>query len=197
MLVKMKKFIIPFKKELPDNRWGSLLQSDTQWWKQKIVAATLSSWCMMTLFGFLVSCNDDQHALEPWEQELDQLRMKVASYQDIENAIEDGYDTEFTGYRTQMGFHYMKASLIDDKFELEKPEVVLYAPDTDGNLQFVAVEYAVPIENMENPPPAPAGFTGEVDVWEINTEFNVWTLHVWVGLDNPHGVFASHNPNLP
>ena len=64
-------------------------------------------------------------------------------------------------------------------------------------MKLVAVEYAVPITDLNNPPPVPEGFTGSDDVWEINTEFKLWTLHVWVGLDNPHGIFASHNPKLP
>lgn len=150
-------------------------------------------------FSFLTSCSDDDEAVltEPWKQELQQLRNAVSTYDAIENAINDGYDNEFTGYRTQMGFHYLNGSLLDDTFEAGKPEVLLYAPYDNDSLRFVAVEYAVPIADMENPPPAPEGFTGNEDVWEINTEFKVWTLHVWVGLDNPNGIFIPKNPVLP
>ena len=95
-----------------------------------------------------------------------------------------------------MGFHYLNASLLDDKFEVEKPELLLYAPDENNKLKFVAVEYAVPVEDLNNPPPVPEGFKGNDDVWEINTEFKLWTLHVWVKLENPDGIFAPHNPAL-
>ena len=130
-------------------------------------------------------------------QELAKLRKAVARYHNIKHALEDGYTLEFTGYRSHMGFHYLKPALLDDQFELERPEVLMYAPAPNGKLRFVGVEYATLIPNMNNPPAAPAGFTGDADVWAINTEFNVWTLHVWVGLHNPHGIFASHNPRLP
>lgn len=154
---------------------------------------------MIILPAFLYSCQEEEDVIikEPWEKEIDQLKSAVLPYFNIDEAIADGYDLEFTGYRSQMGYHYLKASLLDDLFELKKPEVLMYAPDDDGNLQFVGVEYAVPIADMDNPPPAPEGFTGNADEWEINTEFNVWTLHVWVGLDNPKGIFKPHNPKLP
>ena len=96
-----------------------------------------------------------------------------------------------------MGHHYLKATLLDGTFELEKPEVLLYAPDENGKMQFVAVEYATPIEDLNNPPPAPEGFTGTEDVWEVNTEFSLWTLHAWVAMENPNGIFTSHNLLLP
>ena len=143
----------------------------------------------------LLSCDDDDK-VEPWQAEIEQLRAAIVAYDLIEHAKHDGYENEVTGYRTQMGFHYLNVPLLDDKFEVEKPELLLYAPDENGKLKFVAVEYAVPIEDLNNPPPAPEGFTGDADVWEINTEFKLWTLHVWVKLENPDGLFASHNPLL-
>jgi hypothetical protein len=129
--------------------------------------------------------------------ELAQLRAAVARYHNMETAVAEGYDTEVTGYRTQMGFHYLNASLVDGLIELEKPEVLLYAPSPNGELRLVAVEYVTPIPDINNPPAPPSGFAGDADVWVINTEFNMWTLHVWIGLHNPHGIFASHNPRLP
>jgi hypothetical protein len=146
----------------------------------------------------LVSCTDDNTVpKEPWAQEVERLKTAVAPYHDINRAKEHGYDVDLTGYRTQMGHHYLKGSLLDEQFEVEKPEVLLYAPDGEGKLQLVGVEYATPITDMANPPPPPQGFTGDVDAWAINTEFNVWTLHVWIELGNPEGIFAPMNPKLP
>ena len=173
--------------------------------------------CMLISAAFLMSCEtpaDEVLPLDPQahanvtttqqegkkdlpHQELAKLRAAVARYHNIKHAIEDGYTLEFTGYRHQMGFHYLKPSLLDDQFELERPEVLMYAPAPNGGLRFVGVEYATTIADMNNPPAAPEGFTGDADVWAINTEFNVWTLHVWVGLNNPNGIFAPHNPRLP
>ena len=150
---------------------------------------------LMFIASFLISCNDDDR-VEPWQPEIELLRSAIVAYDLVEHAKHDGYDNEVTGYRTNMGFHYLNASLLDDKFEVEKPELLLYAPDENGKLKFVAVEYAMPITDLDNPPPIPQGFKGDADVWEINTEFSLWTLHVWVKLENPEGIFASHNPLL-
>lgn len=130
-------------------------------------------------------------------QEVARLRAAIAKYHDIDKALADGYTVEFTGYRTQMGFHYLNPPLLDDQFEVERPEVLMYAPAANGGLRFVGVEYAVPIVDLQNPPPPPEGFSGGADAWAVNQEFSVWTLHVWVGLENPEGLFAHHNPRLP
>ncbi len=130
-------------------------------------------------------------------QELARLRAAVARYHNIENAIADGYDLDLTGYRNQMGHHYLKMALLDGNFELERPELLMYVQGPNERWRFVGVEYAVPIQDMNNIPPPPAGFSGNADVWAVNDEFDVWTLHVWVGLNNPHGIFAPHNPRLP
>lgn len=145
----------------------------------------------------LISCDDDDKEVPLWQEEIERLRVATTPYDFIEHAGHDGYDTEVTGYRTHMGYHYLNASLLDDKFEVEKPELLLYVPGENNKLKFVAVEYAVPIEDLNNPPPVPEGFKGDADVWEINTEFKLWTLHVWIKLDNPDGIFAPHNMTLP
>ena len=173
--------------------------------------------CLLLSFIFVMSCESPADEVQPLDlqshanvataqkqdkqalphQELAKLRHAIARYHNIKHAIADGYTLEFTGYRAHMGFHYLKPALLDDKFELDRPEVLMYAPAPNGGLRFVGVEYATTIADMNNPPAAPAGFTGDADVWAINTEFNVWTLHVWVGLHNPNGIFAQHNPRLP
>ena len=146
----------------------------------------------------LISCHDDDPvSIEPWEKEVGQLKAAVADFRDFDQAVAAGYDIDVTGYRTQMGYHFLNASLLDDQFEIEKPEVLLYAHDGAGELELVAVEYGIPIADINNPPPTPQGFTGEADVWEVNTEFNLWTLHVWIEMENPNGIFTAQNPMLP
>ena len=153
---------------------------------------------MLLLACCLIACSDDDELPKTQLQlEIEQLKMAMAKYTDFNTAKADGYDLDVTGYRTQMGHHFLKASLLDDTFELEKPEVLLYTPDGNGGMRFVAVEYGIPISDMDNPPPAPEGFSGNEDVWEINTEFNLWTLHVWIELENPDGIFKPRNPMLP
>jgi len=157
-------------------------------------ARTRGSYLIMLFLAAasVFSCDDDDK-VALWQPEMEKLRAAIVAYDLIEHANHDGYDNEVTGYRTQMGYHYLNVALLDDKFEVEKPELLLYAPDDNNKLKFVAVEYAVPIEDLNNPPPVPEGFKGDDDVWEINTEFKLWTLHVWVKLENSNGIFASHN----
>lgn len=129
------------------------------------------------------------------KKELALLRATVAPWHDFDTAFEAGYNLEVTGYRSQMGFHYLNPGLLDDTFEISKPELLLFVPGPNGKLRFVGVEYAVPV--LSDSQPAPEGFSGDADQWVINTEFNLWVLHVWVGLNNPDGIFASHNPRIP
>lgn len=152
-----------------------------------------------TFAGLLFSsCSeDDAVTVQPWEAEVEKLRLAVEPFHDIDDATANGYNIDLTGYRMGMGYHYLNESFLDGEFEIEKPEVLLFAHDGAGDLQLVGVEYATIIEDMNNPPPAPAGFTGSDDVWVINTEFNVWTLHVWTVLENPNGIFNPMNPTLP
>jgi len=131
------------------------------------------------------------------KKELAALRAYIAPYHNFEKALKDGYVADITGYRTMMGHHYLKPEFLDKEFNLLEPEVLIYAPGPSGKMRLVGVEYATLIDDMDNPPPAPQGFTGNADIWAINTEFEVWTLHVWVGLNNPNGIFAMHNPGLP
>ncbi|MGI9544874.1 MAG: hypothetical protein ACR2MX_16540 [Cyclobacteriaceae bacterium] len=153
---------------------------------------------MVITSGFMISCDhDDCDPTEPWEAEVDRLRNATDDYKDLEVATSDGYNMEVTGYRTQMGFHYLNVDLLDNQFEIEKPEVLIFAPDETGDLQFVAVEYGIPIADLNNPQPAPEGFSGDSDVWIIDTEFSLWTLHVWTELENPNGIFTPRNPLLP
>lgn len=126
--------------------------------------------------------------------ELAQVRAATARYHDVDQARADGY-VDIDVFIPNMGFHYLKPDLLDDTFELTRPELLVYAPQGDG-LRLVAVEYAVPVD-LDDPAPAPEGFTGDMDVWAINAAFSLWTLHAWIWQDNPDGVFAPFNPRVP
>lgn len=125
-------------------------------------------------------------------KELAELRAAVAQFRDFEVAIAAGYEILPPGdYVPQMGVHYINFSLVDENFEITKPEVLIFAENEDGEMRFVGVEYATPETT-----PKPEGFTGSTDEWVINGMYHVWTLHVWVGLHNPNGIFAMNNPRL-
>ena len=93
-----------------------------------------------------------------------------------------------------MGWHYMKDELVDEKFDPTRPELLVYADDPcGGKRKLVAVEYAVPLALSKR---APAGFVGRADEWDANQTFQLWTLHAWVFEFNPDGVFAPFNPRV-
>lgn len=130
-------------------------------------------------------------------KELNELKSAVAKLKNFNNAVKAGYSIDATGFVPQMGHHFLKPDLVDGTFELTKPEILLFIPGKNGKWDFLGVEYIVPIADMDNIPPAPEGFTGSDDTWFVNYKDNLWTLHVWLDLENPDGMFASLNPNVP
>jgi hypothetical protein len=125
-------------------------------------------------------------------RELAQARRATAKYHDVANAIADGY-VDIGLYTPGEGYHFVNALLIDTSFDPEKPEVLLYAarPGEDG-LKLVAAEYLSP-----DAFPAPAGFTGDADVWQVEPPFPVWVVNAWIWLHNPNGIFTFANPRVP
>jgi len=125
--------------------------------------------------------------------ELEAVRQATARYLDVDQAVADGY-VDIGVFFPNMGWHYLKEGLLDDRFDATAPELLVYADDPcGGKRRLVAVEYAIPLALSKR---APAGFTGPADVWTVNTTFGLWTLHAWVFEYNPDGVFAGYNPRV-
>jgi hypothetical protein len=122
--------------------------------------------------------------------QLENARAATARFLDVDQAEQEGY-VDIGVFVPNMGWHYLKQSLLDDKFDVSNPELLVYADDPcGGKRHLVAVEYAVPLADSHN---APAGFTGHADAWDVNAEFALWTLHAWIWEYNPDGVFAPLN----
>jgi hypothetical protein len=128
-------------------------------------------------------------------KQLARARRGTAKYHDIEQAEADGY-VNINIYESGEGLHYVNFSLIDATFDPERPEVLLYAPVPHENrLELVAVEYVVPLTLSSG---APAGFSGDADVWRENSEgLGLWELNTWIWLHNSNGMFAFKNPRVP
>lgn len=125
--------------------------------------------------------------------QLARLKKATTRYRDVRNAVADGYE-DINVVIPNMGRHYLKKALLDSTFDIEHPEILVYAPDQKGTLQLVAAEFAVPTNLAEK---APEGFRGSADQWFVNEQFNIWTLHAWVWKDNPAGTFYPTNPRVP
>jgi hypothetical protein len=90
--------------------------------------------------------------------QLDQVRDAASKYLDVAAAEADGYH-DIGLFVPNMGWHYMKESILDANFEWTRPELLVYADDPcgGGKRRLVAVEYAVPFALAKR---APAGFAG-------------------------------------
>ena len=139
----------------------------------------------------LLGCKDD-NITSPRDAELDRAKQATVKYANLNAALADGY-TDINVVMPNMGRHFMKQSLVDEKFEVDKPEILVYSM-ASGTPTLVAVEYAIPLDKSAS---APAGFTGNDDVWDHNTAFGLWLVHAWVHKDNPAGVFNPTNPSVP
>lgn len=153
---------------------------------------TTSTALMLALLGGVtlapIACSDPVGP--DTDDQLATVRDATEAFASLDAALAAGY-VDINVVMQNMGHHYLKADLLDGEFELERPEILVYAPDAGGTMRLVAVEYAVPLDLAVN---APAGFKGNDDVWDRNETFQLWTLHAWVHLENPDGVFAPFNP---
>ena len=94
-----------------------------------------------------------------------------------------------------MGFHYINGGLLDGEAHVGKPEALVYAPDGQGHLQLVALEYVIFADAWTGAePPMLFGkmfmFAPAPNRYEIPA---FYSLHVWLWKDNPAGLFKPFN----
>jgi len=166
----------------------------------------------LTILLSILSCSNDRveeietietydfklEKAETWEGQIELLTKAMRRFHNFNVAIAQGY-VQVSPLVPGMGIHYAKPEYVDLNFEILKPEILVYHPDENGDMQFVAAEYLIPVEdcipNGDYTPPV-VGFLGDQDHWHLNCTAGGWTLHAWVGLENEDGVFASFNPAL-
>jgi hypothetical protein len=123
------------------------------------------------------------------------LRDLTADFGDIAVAQAAGYSAQITPcwyHRDHgaQGYHFGRPELIDGEVELLEPELVMYAPRADGTMEFLGVEYIVPLDAWQHDePPALLGRP-----FMRNERLGLWVLHVWLGTENPSGLYADWNP---
>ena len=136
-------------------------------------------------------------------------------------ALLDGYQ-QVTPYVPLIGAHFMRFAVVDGKFDIERPEMLLY-DGTSPDSRIVGLSYYVRSKTE------PAGFAGPNDHWHRHvglcvstTTFQVvgneqtsaeecrrrggvkadgtdgWMVHAWVvpGWESPIGVFSADHPGL-
>lgn len=132
-------------------------------------------------------------------QDLALLRQVTASFHDFTTASNAGWKTQITPCMTDaggaggMGFHYGNTDLINGTASVDKPQLLLYEPEKNGNLRLVAVEYIIPYTFVPRSATPPRLFNQ--DFQQVDA-FQLWGLHAWVWKENSSGIFAPWNPQV-
>lgn len=141
-----------------------------------------------------VSANDgDETCGNECRKQLAQVRAATAKYHDVEEALLDGY-VPVSGCIAlptgpAMGIHYANIQMVDGELDVTKPEILVYAPEADGELRLVAVEYMIP---KVLAPGLPELYGRHFHDGPMDT----WTLHAWVWKNNPAGMFEDFNSKV-
>lgn len=142
------------------------------------------------LAGQRASDSDDDEAADG----LARIRATLGAYQDVRAALAD-YAPPAGDYCMEsgsggMGYHYVNSDLLDDRLDVERPEILVYAPTGDGGRKLAGVEYIVPYTAWDRDQ-APRILGRDL---KRSDDLEIWYLHVWVWEENPNGEFADWNP---
>lgn len=134
------------------------------------------------------------------------VKAATAKYHSVQQAKRDGYSGEHEPCVSSpagvMGFHYVNAALVaDPAVDPLKPEILLYAPDKQGRLILVGVEYFVPDadQDLTTDGDRPSLFGQPFDGPMLGHAPGMpihYDLHFWVWSNNPSGQYAAFNPTL-
>jgi hypothetical protein len=145
------------------------------------------------------------------QDELAQVRRVTAQYHRVEKALEAGYELGWvngSGVRIitgcvshptagAMGYHYFNQGLVaDNAVDPLEPEVLVYAPASDGGLKLVAVEWVVRGPNTNPPGVATAPSVLGMPMHILVPAVGLWIKHAWIWGHNPAGMFADWNPEV-
>ena len=140
------------------------------------------------------------------DDELEEVRQATARFEKVEAAEAAGYEVGYakgggdriiTGCIAHptdgaMGYHYFNDALVNDvSVDPLQPEVLVYAPQPDGQLKLVAVEWVVPGELVDFVPTVLG-----MDMHILVPAVGIYITHAWLFAENPSGVLADWNPNV-
>ena len=175
--------------------------------KFKIVSIVIALVLLSVLAGQVVASSmnvNDPAVLK----DLAAVRKATAKYHNVDNALADGFVADHECVAVPglggMGIHYINFDrIMDNEINLLEPEVLLYAPSSNG-VKLVGVEYMLAIGAPDSPvpdpvPPAPVlfglPFDGPMEGHGPGQPPH-YDLHVWVWANNPSGMFAMFNPKV-
>jgi hypothetical protein len=164
----------------------------------------------------------DPTACQQLSKELELARQTALKYPTVQDAVKAGW-FRVTPYVPGIAAHYMKFSIVDEKFDIEQPEMILY-DGTDPNSRVIGLSYYIRLDGTAQPT---QGFTGDNDHYHRHLGLCIgrggvigdstttdeqcaemggakaggtdgWMSHAWVvpGCESPWGVFSAVNPLL-
>jgi hypothetical protein len=140
-----------------------------------------------------------QHRLEA--RQLQQARTAVANLTTVEKAEAAGYVSASPCIPGE-GAHYIKPALARDTVVVaSQPELLNFASRGGGPLTLVAVEYWTAdadgdkATTRDRPRLFGHAFDGPMDGHAPDMPVH-YDLHVWIGADNPRGMFTVPNPTI-
>jgi len=133
---------------------------------------------------------------------VDAVRSATSRFQHVGVATAEGYALQFGCVSGSdlgaMGLHYVNGSLLDDVIDVAHPEIVLYEPLPDGQVQLTGADYLVFAKDWNKKHKDPPQLMGQLfHYFESPNRFGLpafYTLHVWAWKDNPSGAFTNWNP---
>jgi hypothetical protein len=151
----------------------------------------------------LIGCDDSTQPQDPVGELVATVRAATTEYQDFDVAVAVGFEQASPCVASPeggMGFHYARADRVDASVEPSEPEVLLYEPQTDGDMRLVGVEFLVlgdVWDAANDEPPALAGHPFDdhrPEELRHGLPFPHYELHVWAWVENTSGVMAPFNP---
>lgn len=126
------------------------------------------------------------------------VRTATASYKMLDSAVARGYAPSVAqciadSTHGAMGYHHINRSYVDNKIEIEKPEILLYERKVDGSYGLNGVEYIIPyrVWPKDSVPPKLMGR----DMLQ-SEPLQLWYLHMWVWTPNKSGLFNDWNKDV-
>ena len=124
------------------------------------------------------------------------VRDATASYRVLDSAVAKGYPPTVAQCLSDpthgaMGYHHVNRGYVDNKIEVDKPEILLYERKADGSYGLNGVEYIIPyrVWPKDSVPPKLMGR----DMLK-SEPLQLWYTHMWVWTPNSAGLFADWNP---
>lgn len=126
------------------------------------------------------------------ERDIARVRQATEAFRSLDAAASAGYARSVAqciahAEHGAMGYHHTSESLLDDRLEVERPEILVYERKADGEYVLNGVEYIVPYSRRSRDA-APPEIMGQK--LKQADGLQVWYLHVWIWKENSAGMFA-------